>query len=345
MNLLNLSRLLLIKAVSTLAVVIGIQTANAAEHEWRFAHYLQEEHFFAAGWLSDWVDELERRTEGRIDVTVYPNNSLLRLGAIAPGVRDGEAEIGFGPAPQSPVLDLVELPFIANSATHGTEIVMSMVQSNEVLAQDLDGLHVAVLQTNAPSLIHIKDKLVRVPEDFSGLRMRGATDYIREILSTLGSEPVAGYLAPQVFGLLRDGTVDGTIWPYEAIRIFNLGEQANHHTEMYFFVSVLGLFVNSAALDSLPVDLQAVVRDMSGKARALSAAAEWDMEEKRGRDIVQDLGNTIIIPTEKERAAWRAAAQPLIDRKLRELSEQGIDAGNLYQDLLALSDELSMQGD
>lgn len=334
-----------IGAVCAFVIAIGIQPVYAAEYEWRFAHYLQEEHFFAAGWLSDWVDELERRSDGRIRVKVYPNNSLLRLAAIAPGVRDGQAEIGFGPAPQSPVLDLIELPFIANSATHGTEIVMSMFQSNELLAKDLEGLHVAVLQTNAPSLIHTKDKLVRVPKDFSGLKMRGATDYVREILSTLGSEPVAGYLAPQVFGLLRDGTVDGTIWPYEAIRIFNLGEQTNHHTEMYFFVSVLGLFVNSAALDSLPDELQSVVHDMSGRAIAVSAATEWDLEEKRGRDIVKELGNTITIPTENERAAWRTAAQPLIDRKLKELSDQGIDASGQYKDVLLLSNTLAKQSD
>ncbi len=175
--------------------------------------------------------------------------------------------------------------------------------------------------------------------------MRGATEYIRDVLSTLGSDPIADYLAPQVFGLLRDGMIDGTIWPYEAMRIFNLGEQANHHTEMYFFVSVLGLFVNAAALDSLPEDLQIVVRGMSGKAVALSAASEWDREEQIGRELVQELGNTVIVPTDQERLAWRAAAQPLIDRKLLELSQAEFDAQSQYQSLLALSAAIAMQND
>jgi TRAP-type C4-dicarboxylate transport system substrate-binding protein len=192
--------------------------ATTAEVEWRLAHYLQEEHFFAAGWLSDWVEELERRSDGRINIEVHPNNSLLRLAAIAPGVRDGVAEIGFGPAPVSPVLDLVELPFVADSAVHGTRIVNSLLEDQSLLNNDLSGLHVAVLQTNAPSLIHTKDKPVRIPADLSGLKMRGATDYIRDILSVLGSEPIAGYLAPQVYGLLEAGTVDGTIWPYVFLR-------------------------------------------------------------------------------------------------------------------------------
>jgi len=259
--------------------------AQAEEVTWRFAHYLQEQHFFAAGWLTDWAEELESRSGGRITVDIRANNSLLRLGDIAPGVREGKAELGFGPAPNSPMLDVLELPFMVESASHGTRVAMALHDSGQ-LDKDLKGLHTVHLQTNAPSLIHTKDVAVRRPADMQGLRMRGATPYIRDVLTVLGAEPVADYLAPQVYGLLRDGKADGTLWPYEAIRIFNLAEQANHHTEMYFFASVLGLFVNADALAALPPDLQKVVRDMSGLERALSAAAQWDQEEAIGRAIV-----------------------------------------------------------
>ncbi|MEQ8734006.1 MAG: TRAP transporter substrate-binding protein DctP [Rhodospirillaceae bacterium] len=329
----------LVFALAALVTLTPLSTtvatpASAAEVQWRLAHYLQEEHFFAAGWLTDWVEELERRSDGRIKVDVHPNNSLLRLAAIAPGVRDGIAEIGFGPAPESPALELLELPFIAESAVHGTHIAMSLLADQPSVKNDLAGLHVAVLQTNAPSLIHTKDKPVRVPADLQGLKMRGATDYIRDMLGVLGAEPVAGYLAPQVYGLLEAGTVDGTLWPYEAIRIFNLGEQANHHTEMYFFVSVLGLFINAEALNALPDDLRAVVLDMSGPDVARSAALEWDQEEQRGRDKVIELGNTILTPTAAQRAAWRRAAQPLIDQRLTALSRSGFNANQRYRHLL-----------
>lgn len=313
---------------------------SSAEVEWRLAHYLQEEHFFSAGWLTEWVEELERRSDGRITIEVHPNNSLLRLAAIAPGVRDGVAEIGFGPAPSSASLDLMELPFVADSAVHGTRIAMALLKDDEAIGTDLEGLHVAMLQTNAPSLIHTKNIPVRVPNDLAGLRMRGATEYIRDILTVLGSEPVAGYLAPQVYGLLEAGTIDGTIWPYEAMRIFKLGEQANYHTEMYFFVSVLGLFINAEALEALPADLRAVVMDMSGLNVAIEAAIEWDKEEQRGRDNVIELGNTIIVPTPIEQEAWRLAAQPLIEKQLTDLTKLGFDADGQYRRILELASTL-----
>lgn len=325
----NVASLRRIFAVLLLAPVV-VGPLQAAEFEWRLAHYLQEEHFFAAGWLAEWVAELERRSEGRIDVTVHPNNTLLRLGAIAPGVRDGEAEVGFGPAPASGHLDLIELPFTAESATHGTTIAMSLLEQG-LLRKDLAGLYTVFLQTNAPSLVHMKSKLVRTPRDLTGQRMRGATDYIRSLLATLGAKPVDGFLAPQVRGAMQTGAVDGTIWPYEAIRIFDLGQQARFHTEVPIFVSVLGLFVNQQAFDSLTPDLKQVVREISGMTNALASAESWQAEEARGKARVIELGNTVITPTSSELELWRDAAQPLVDERLEELAANGFDATSAYE--------------
>ena len=320
--------------VMVLAAWLCTGHAQASEVTWRLAHYLQEEHFFPSGWLQDWIDTLEERTGGRLKIEVHPNNTLLRLGAIAPGVRDGKAEMGFGPAPDSSMLDLMELPFVANSAEHGTKIAMALLNEG-VLDNDLKGLHTVFLQANAPSLLHTKGVAVRVPADLTGLRMRGATPYIRDVLGTLGAEPVADFLAPQVYGLLRDGIVDGTIWPYEAIRIFKLAEQANHHTEMYFFVSVLGLFINEKALNALPEDLRAIVLEMSGIGVAVSAAQQWDVEERIGRQLAVVQGSTIIQLSLAEQALWREAAQPLIDRKLAAPSV--IDTSAAWARIQALS--------
>lgn len=309
---------------------VAVCPLQAAEVEWRLAHYLQEEHFFAAGWLTEWVAELERRSAGRINVTIHPNNTLLRLGAIAPGVRDGEAEIGFGPAPASGYLDLLELPFMVESAAHGTRTAMRLLDQG-LLREDLAGLHTVLLQTNAPSLVHMKSKPVRVPRDLNGQRMRGATDYIRSLLATLGAKPVAGFLAPQVFGAMDSGAVDGTIWPYEAIRIFDLGQQARFHTEVPIFVSVLGLFINQQALDALPPDLKRVVEGMSGVAQAMASAESWQAEELRGKARVIELGNTVITPTSSELALWRDAALPLIEQRLDDLKSTGFEAMDAYE--------------
>ena len=302
--------------------------------EWRLAHYLPEDHFFAAGWLADWAARIERESEGRLRIVVHPNNELLRLGAIAPGVAEGKAEMGFGPAPGAAALSVLGLPFMVDSAAQGTRVAMQLLADGD-LAVAMGGLHVVYLQTNAPSLIHTRGRPVRIPADLAGLRIRGATAGIRELISAIGGTPVAGFLAPQVYGALRDGHVDGTVFPYEALGVFRLGEQLDYHTEVFLFVATLGLFVNAEALAALPADLRALVIRHSGPGVALSAAAAWDAEETRGREIARELGNTVIRPDAGELSLWREAALVETQARLGKLGDQAPALLKRVEDIVA----------
>jgi len=289
----------------------------AAPVEWRFAHYLPKEHFFAE-WLADWAAAIEHDSGGRLRITVAPNNELLRLGAIAPGVRDGKAELGFGPAPEAPEFAALGLPFLAASAVDGTRLVNALAAEG-TFSGPLDGLEVVFLQTNAPSVVHTRERPVRTPGDLEGLRMRGATPYIRSLLAALGATPIEGFLAPQVYAALRDGQVDGTVFPYEAMGVFRLGEQLRLHTDIPLFVSVLGLYLNPAAYGALPQDLRAVIDRHRGLELAQAAAGAWDTEEARGRAIVAGLGNERLTPTATEFAQWRARADAFTAEQLERL--------------------------
>jgi len=305
---------------------------------WRLAHYLPADHFFAAEWLPQWTHRLEQASGGRLRIQIIPNNELLRLGAIAPGVRDGKAEMGFGPAPEDAALAVLGLPFMVDSAWHGTKVAMALLEGGE-LAGAMAGMHVALLQTNAPSLIHSREKPIRTPVDMQGMRMRGATAGIRDLLAALGSTPVEGFLAPQVYGALRDGHVDGTVFPWEAMRVFDLGEQLDYHTEVYLFVATLGLFVNAEALAALPEDLRGIVLAHSGLEVAHAAAAAWDAEEVRGRERAMQLGNRILQPTAAEREAWRDAAEGFTRARLEAIGRGVADPQGLYAQVRRLADE------
>lgn len=320
--------------LSTLLLLLLAMGPVAAAIEWRLAHYLPEDHFFVTGWLADWAGRLERESEGRLRILVHPNNELLRLGAIAPGVAEGKAEMGFGPAPEAPVLSVLGLPFMVDSAAQGTEVAMRLLHDGD-LDDVMRGLHVVYLQTNAPSLIHTRDRPVRTPADLKGLRIRGATDGIRDLIAAIGGAPVAGFLAPQVFGALRDGHVDGTVFPYEALGVFRLGEQLDYHTEVFLFVSTLGLFVNAEALAALPDDLRALVMAHSGPAVATSAAAAWDAEEARGSKIAVGLGNTVIRPDQAELRQWREAASIEMEARLGKLGTEAPVLLRRVRDIIA----------
>jgi TRAP-type C4-dicarboxylate transport system substrate-binding protein len=298
-----------------------VAATPAAATEWRLAHYLPADHFFAL-WLEEWARGLERETNGKLRILIQPNNQALRLGAIAPGVRDGKAELGFGPAPEGSAFDAVGLPFIARSAGEGTRIADALFREG-AFDEALAGLDILFLHTNAPSVVHTASRTIRMPADLEGLRMRGATPYIRDLLAALGARPIEGFLAPQVHGALRDGAIDGTVFPYEAMGVFRLGEQLRRHTDVPLFVSVLGLYLNPDAYRALPASLRAAIDRRRGSAAALAAGQAWDAEEERGRRIVAELGNERITPSAAELAAWRERLAPFTAARLQELGPAG----------------------
>jgi TRAP-type C4-dicarboxylate transport system substrate-binding protein len=308
-------------------------------HVWRLAHYLQEDHVFVSGWLTDWVETLEARSDGRIRVEWHHNNSLLRLAAIAPGVAAGQAEMGFATAPPHGEFTLIGLPFMAGSAVHGAAIANALLEEG-ALDSAFEGLVPALIITNAPSLLHTRDVAVRAPDELAGLRLRGATPGIRSLIAALGATPVEGYLAPQVTGLLDRGEIDGTFWPWEAVGAFGLDAHVTHHTEAAVFVSVLALVINEDALTALPDDLQALVREMTGPDAALSAAAAWDEDEALGRERALARGNTVITLDDDALAAWRAALAPYTRERLDALEAEGFPAHARHEHMRALSDAL-----
>jgi TRAP-type transport system periplasmic protein len=329
--------------VAAASLALSAEPAPQADpgevHVWRLAHYLQEDHVFISGWLTDWVETLEARSDGRIRVEWHHNNSLLRLAAIAPGVAEGEAEMGFATAPPHGEFTLVGLPFMASSAVHGAGIVNALLDEG-ALDDAFEGLVPALVITNAPSLLHTRSVAVREPDELAGLRLRGATPGIRSLIAALGAIPVEGYLAPQVTGLLDRGEIDGTFWPWEAVGAFGLDAHVTHHTEAPVFVSVLALVINEAAFDALPDDLQALVRGMTGPDAALSAAAAWDADEALGRDRALARGNTVITLDDDALAAWRAALEPFTRERLDALEADGFPAHERHERMRALSDAL-----
>ncbi|HCN70248.1 MAG TPA: ABC transporter substrate-binding protein, partial [Pusillimonas sp.] len=70
--------------------------AQAKEvHELRLAHYLPPMHNMAAKILPEWAQRIEKASDGRLKITIYPAGQLLAVNEIFDGVRGGVADIGW----------------------------------------------------------------------------------------------------------------------------------------------------------------------------------------------------------------------------------------------------------
>jgi len=183
-----------------------------------------------------------------------------------------------------------------------------------------------------PGHFHLAKKPVRVLEDLAGLKIRAATPMLTNMVKTLGAIPV-GIPAPDTYTALERGTVDGTIFPWEAIQGFKLAEVLKHHAVVGLYVAPLFTFMNQKKYDSLSPDLRKVIDDLSGAWGAEFTGTVWDRNEQHGIDAARKAGATIYTVPQEERQRWAARLKPVEEEWLKGLEAKGLPGRQLLSDL------------
>lgn len=306
--------------------------ANAKEvHELRLAHYLPPMHNMAANVLPGWADRLEKASDGRLKVTIYPAGQLLGVSEIFDGVRGGVADLGWsmpGATPgRFPAMSLMEAPFIFERAEDASRVVMEAYEKG-YMDKEFQGVKVLYLHTHHAGILNTKTE-VRDLKALKGKRIRFPSPPVRALLTALGADPV-GVPAPQAYESLERGVLDGVAFPFDAMQGLRLGEQVKYHIDFPMYVLTFYLVMNQQKFDSLPPDLQKIIMDNSGMEEAVAVGRSWDESEDNSKAFVQKQGNQIVTLSEEEQKLWRERAQPVIEAGIADADKAGLPGREIY---------------
>ena len=294
-----------------------------------------------AKFVKPWADKVTAESNGEITVEMYAS---MQLGGKPPQlvdqVREGVVDIiwtvaGYTPG-RFPHLEAFELPFMPASAEATSQAAHEYMMT--IGAEDLKDYKVLAVHVHAPGTIHTKDTLVKSASDLNGLKMRGPTRVISQMLGGLGATPV-GMPVPQVAPSLSKGVIDGTTIPWEVTKALKVPELVENHTEftgpMMYTVTFV-LVMNKDKFASLPDDLKAVMEENSGLEFSIFAGTTQQAYDAPARKIAEDRGNTIITLDAAQSAVWAEAAQPVYGAWLEEMTGRGIDGQALIEEATAL---------
>ena len=126
-----------------------------------------------------------------------------------------------------PLITATELPLgLFKSSRGGSLAVMSIFDKH--FKNEFKDVKVLWFWVHPPGHFHLAKKQVKVLEDLNGLKIRAATPMLTTMVKTLGAIPVS-IPAPDTYTALERGTVDGTIFPWEAISSFKIAEVLKYH--------------------------------------------------------------------------------------------------------------------
>ena len=290
-----------------------------------------------AKFVKPWADKVTAESNGEITVEMYAS---MQLGGKPPQlvdqVREGVVDIiwtvaGYTPG-RFPHLEAFELPFMPASAEATSQAAHEYMMT--IGAEDLKDYKVLAVHVHAPGTIHTKDTLVKSASDLNGLKMRGPTRVISQMLGGLGATPV-GMPVPQVAPSLSKGVIDGMVVPWEIMPSFKLHELTKSHTRLSgdrgLYTAPFLLLMNKAKYEAMSDAQKKVIDDNSGMALAKLAGQLWDGFEAPARALAEKAGGEFHELSGAELDEMKAAGATLVDAWIEKANGDGLDGAALVE--------------
>ncbi len=334
----------------TAAAAFGAMTVTsfAQEVTLKLHQMLPPQATIPAKALTPWAEKVMADSGGRIKVELYP---AMQLGGKPPELydqaKDGVVDliwtvIGYTPG-RFPTTEAFEMPFNMTTGEATSKAFHEFCEKN--CAKEFADVKVIAWHAHGPGLIHSKNPINKL-EDMKGLKIRGGSRVINQMLEKLGATPV-GMPVPAVPESLSKGVIDATTIPWEVTPSLKVAELVKNHTG---FSGKYGLYtqtfvfaMNKASYDKMPDDLKKIIDANSGIETAAMMGRVMDEGDKIGLAIAQKAGNNIITLDEAETQRWKDAAAPLVEAWEAEMAGKGIDGKALVAEARALIDKYSAQ--
>ena len=331
----------LVLCVALLASVLAATADDLAAQEikLKFSHFIPTAHNHHMNVIVPWAEEVKRRTNGRVEITIFPGASLCKPTQGYECVKSGIADIAWHVTGWTPgrfmMTSVLELPFMQKTAAVGSQMLADLWE--KYLKKEYDDVHLLYLHTHPAGHFHTHSKLIRTLEDLKGMRIRIPTAVIGDMVEMLGGTKV-GMPATGIYEAMSQKVVDGFGMPFEALPPFRLHEVSKYHTEVSMYTSTFAAFVNKARYESLPADVRKVIDETTSPAGGYwrKIGESWDKAEVGARKVVSERNEIYVLPKE-ERKRWREAVKTLDEKWAAALEAKGLPGRALLRDARALT--------
>jgi len=275
--------------------------------------------------IEDWAKEIEKRTEGRVKITVYPGSTLTKAPECYEGVVKGTSDIGLTCLAYTrgrfPLMEVIDLPGYRFNAMVTTRVADDLYKKFK--PTELADTHVLYLYAHIPGVISTTKKPVRTLEELKGMKIR-ATGLSAKIVEALGAVPVTMPKEEQ-YEALRKGTADGTTNAPNELKGWKTAEVCKYTTIVpdVGYVTAFWVGMNLGRWNTLPKDIQKIFTEVSEE--WVSRTGErWNEMELEGYKYGKEQGHVFIYPPPEECARWVAACKPLAEKYLKDMEAKGL---------------------
>jgi len=271
-----------------------------------------------------WADLVRERTNGRINMKLYPGVSLVQgdqtreFNAIRQGVIDVALGSTINWSPQMRELNLFALPFLMPDHAAIDALVKGEVGKRIFkIVEDAGVVPLAWGENGFRQITNSKHD-IRAPQDLKGLKLRiVGSPLFMDTFTALGANPVQMSWA-DAQPALASGAVDGQENPMSIFTAASLQNVGQRHVTLWNYVADPLIFVvNRDVWNSWTKEDQDIVRQAAfdaGQQEIAISRKGVTPEDRSVLDQIAGLGVTITELTQQQHQAFVDATKPVFDK-------------------------------
>ncbi|SBR47329.1 MULTISPECIES: TRAP transporter substrate-binding protein [unclassified Halomonas] len=284
---------------------------------------------------------LEKRTDGRITVNVFPNSQLgddvQMLEMLQTGTLDMTYPSSSAATSYVEELAVFDLPFLLPSREAAIEVLQSDVALELLEGFEDSGLKPLAFSENGYRQLSNSDRPIETPEDVAGLDVRGLSVRTMEnpvhldIWEALGANPTPMAFG-ELFSAMEQGVVDGQENPWSTILTSNFHEVQDYGTETRHVYTPFIMMLSERTWDKMAPEYQELVMEAARQSAEyeIQLSAEYD---EWSREQLEERGMEITRLDDEQLAAFQEAVQPVYEEWAPRIGEE------LIEDIQAIVDD------
>ncbi len=328
----------------TLSLALCVNAAFAKTIRLSLNHIFPASHFVHTRLMTGFAADLEKATDGRLKIDVFPGATLLKPAETYEGVVTGTADISHGITGYTrgrflvmEACDISGIPF--SSAAASTMVTVDVIKKFK--PKEYDDTKLLMVNSVGPGCLFTKKKINSL-DDLKDMRIRATGSTVNSI-KALGAVPVA-MPNNDTYEALSKGIVDGNIGPPEMLKGWKQADVTDYITIMPpVYNSIMYVVMNLDKWNSLPKDIQEIVDNVS-EGWSLKSGQIWDDEQKRnGIDYGISQGMKMVRLPDSDYEKGLKLMQPIIDDYIARMDKKGIDAKEIVEFVKEKSAEYSQK--
>ncbi len=274
--------------------------------------------------LEQFGDDLHEATDGRLDVEVYPNETLGAQQEVVQLVGDGAVDMAVVSGTQmeniSEGFQVLNLPTAFEDIDHQLRVVNDEAIVGELFTSVEDSNNLTVLGglTQGSRHLYTAQGPIEEPADLRGMKVRvQESDIHIDMINAMGASatPMA---YGEVYTAMQSGVLDGAENNEISYMSQNHNEVAPHVAQTNHLVGLDYVVMNTDLLESLPAEDREIFEQEWQRASE-NHASLWESETEAVIAEAEESGTEF---NDVDEAAFRDALRPVVEKYLDSPEDQ-----------------------